>query len=666
VSTFTDTIFITDLLIGGVFTLQLRLSLALSLLVICINWQLMAADLLPRYHFINLATSDNSGINSLMQDDSGMIWAGGSNGLYRVQQNQLQPIRDLPAQTINQLLVIPGQGAWLGGSLGLWRWHRQTDSYQQQPCQPQGGIWQLLPLEHTSGALLALGPDGIWRVEPQQGHCTQEHISGLPAGAKIERLSIFQHRLIIAVREQGLFSCDLPCVQATPFAKTLHQVRFRQLLVHNDLLLAGSHKHGVYQLDGKGDVLRHWHKGDQQQLPVNGVMSLLPDRDQGYWVGLWAGGLVNISANGVKQSHSQFRSSDPTAISGKNIKTLLMTPDGTLYVGHENGVSTLLPGINQYAWIGQQHSEQPGLQQPNVQSLYSEQHGSIWIGTSGAGLYRFDPAVQRLQQFSPDPAADYPFPSNAVWAIRQDPDGSLVLGTSAGVVRLQPQNQQWQLLNGSLPSQDVFRLSIAPDRSIWISMWSGGIAQLTPEGKVSAIWRSKDGLQLDTNHALEISPAGVVFALNEAGLFRQQQSRFTAVSLFAQDLPLQLTSDRQGVIWLLTASGALWSWDDDQQQFSKLQQLDATNDIIQMFRADTTGSSHFWQLSHHQLTGFDGQGKLLRKIPLTGVASQTHINTAAVAGQQMIIGADDGLYIAPLTQQIPTPTMPKPKRFGMR
>ncbi|WP_031565036.1 ligand-binding sensor domain-containing diguanylate cyclase [Rheinheimera texasensis] len=623
-----------------------------------------AVELLPRHRFINLSTSDKSGINSLMQDDNGMIWAAGSSGLYRIEHNQLIKIRDFPVQAVNQLLLNPGQGAWLAGSLGLWRWDRQTDNFSQQECQPPGGLWQLVQPQQHADTMLALGPDGIWQVNTINGRCEHLQLSGLPAQSRVERLSFLHNELIIAVREQGLFRCELPCQQAERFAPELADVRFRALEVYQDSLYAGSHKHGFYQLDSAGKVRRHWHKGQANTLPVNGVMSLLPAK-QGLWAGLWAGGLVEFNAKGEQHSHSSFRPTDPTAISGNNIKTLLTTRDGTLYAGHEYGVSVLLPALKQYQWLGQAQADQPGLRQSNVQALYATEQGDIWLGTSGGGLYRFDHAGETLQRFAPDETGVQHFPSQAVWAIRPDQDGTLLLATSSGVVRLHPDTQQWQLLTSDLPSQDVFRLSIAPDRNIWISMWSGGIAQLNAQGKVEALWRSSDGLQLDTNLAIEISPAGQVFALNTAGLFKLDGNKFSAVDLSGHGKARQLCKDAQGTLWILTDSGVLLRFDDHSGKFQlQLKRADLANGT-ELFAASADGPVSLWLRTKQRLAGIAADGQLLQQITLTGLMPETLLNTARIQGQQIILGAEDGFYIAPL-QQSATPPVPEPQLTGVR
>ncbi|WP_348732354.1 diguanylate cyclase [Rheinheimera texasensis] len=623
-----------------------------------------AAELLPRQRFINLNTSDKSGINSLLQDENGMIWAGGSSGLYRIEHNQLVKIRDFPAQAVNQLLQFSGRGAWLAGNLGLWRWDRQTDNFSQQACQPPGGLWQLVQPQQSTDMMLALGPDGVWRVDPANGSCERLQISGLPANSRIERLSFFHNQLIIAVREQGLFRCELPCQQTHRFAPDLATVRFRTLEVQQDSLYAGSHKHGFYQLDSAGNILRHWHKGIANTLPVNGVMSLL-QAEQSLWAGLWAGGLVEFDHKGQRRSHSSFRPTDPSAIGGNNIKTLLTARDGTLYAGHEYGVSALLPAINQYQWLGQAQADQPGLSQSKVQAVYATGHGDVWLGTSGGGLYRFDPVSNTLQRFAPDESAAQHFPSQAVWAIRPDADGTLLLATSSGLVRLQPDTQQWQLLTSDLPSQDVFRLSVAPDRRIWISMWSGGIARLNAQGKVEALWRSSDGLELDTNLAVEISHAGQVFVLNAAGLFKLDGERFRAVDLSSHGKARQLCKDTTGLLWLLTDEGVLLRWDDNTGKFQQQLKRADLGDATELFAATTSGPVNIWLLAKQQLIGFAADGQLVQQIKLTGLLPNTLLNTARIQGEQLFLGAEDGLYFTPL-QQAKVKPVPQPQLTGMR
>ena len=113
---------------------------------------------------------------------------------------------------------------------------------------------------------------------------------------------------------------------------------------------------------------------------------------------------------------------------------------------------------------------------PNyVFSVYAARDGSIWAGTWGGGVGRYD-GDKWTNYTDKDGLA-----GNIVYSIAQDRSGALWFGTNKGVTRYD--GKTWQQLGKSdgLIDVNVYALAVAPDGNLWAGT-KGGVVRIAPAG----------------------------------------------------------------------------------------------------------------------------------------------------------------------------------------
>ena len=225
-----------------------------------------------------------------------------------------------------------------------------------------------------------------------------------------------------------------------------------------------------------------------------------------------------------------------------------------------------------------------------VYSICEDHTGSIWVGTSFAGIYRFDGT--NVTRYGPDK-----MPLTEVWSIFADSRSNLWVGTSSRGV--------YQFRDGRFASKfDRSRISdrvnaIQEDRHgrIWFGHW-GGLAcyaddQLT---RVDMPWRSDDfevvAIAADRQDRLWLGTKG-------AGLFCLQSGRFTSYTT-ANGLPSNavwsLFVDRSDTLWIGMADGGLSCFRDG--RFVNFTTRDGfAEQTVCHILEDSTG--RFWFTSPH-------------------------------------------------------------------
>ena len=133
---------------------------------------------------------------------------------------------------------------------------------------------------------------------------------------------------------------------------------------------------------------------------------------------LWAGGqrLICISGN----SGSIYPLGPET--SQNQVKSIVQTSDGTIWVGTVTGLNRMLPGQDHFRPVAGITS--------TVRVLHETPDGVLWIGTIGQGIFTIDRG--KLTQTT----APSQLPSNTVLNFLEDNEKNFWIGTQTGMVRL--------------------------------------------------------------------------------------------------------------------------------------------------------------------------------------------------------------------------------------
>ena len=153
---------------------------------------------------------------------------------------------------------------------------------------------------------------------------------------------------------------------------------------------------------------------DRDSVPASSVHAL----DLGAGGRLWVGGyhFFTLSDAGVAEFLLPGGLAD-------NVKSILETRDGAVWVGTVSGLQRRPPGDqSRFAHVETIHT--------TVRSLRQDVEGTVWIGTIGEGMFRYrDGAFSRL-------TAPASLPGNTVLASFEDSERNTWIGTQTGLLRL--------------------------------------------------------------------------------------------------------------------------------------------------------------------------------------------------------------------------------------
>ena len=232
---------------------------------------------------------------------------------------------------------------------------------------------------------------------------------------------------------------------------------------------------------------------DNKGNKVDRIYALTEDGNKNLWIGSMGSGLFSMDLKTGEVTERNLGNTTGLSNNSENymqnnwINTLLYTSDNKLYIGTYNGLSCLDLETNSFIFDeGLNHV----LGHKIVYALHEDADGSIWIGTS-EGLYLKPKGSWELENFSTDDG----LPSNVVCAIHQVDNGNLWLSTHRGISKFNPQDQGFTnfYFNDGLQGNEFNKGAVAIDNQH--SIYFGGIngvsyfdpSQISEQGKVPEI-----------------------------------------------------------------------------------------------------------------------------------------------------------------------------------
>jgi signal transduction histidine kinase/CheY-like chemotaxis protein/ligand-binding sensor domain-containing protein len=213
--------------------------------------------------------------------------------------------------------------------------------------------------------------------------------------------------------------------------------------------------------------------GDRDGLPSNAVVCLAEDRKGYVWAGTQDGavyfnGRVWVTVDMPNRTQSNY------------VHAIIPASDGSVWFGTDYGVHRLSGG----AWTSYDTgSGLPGNYVNCMLETVAPDGTTIWAGTK-AGLARFDgerwagcaEVSNRL--------------TASVLCLANEPDGAVLVGTAAGLVRMRGRAAETVDARSGLPADDVSALLPSTDRAgrafVWVGT-SAGLARLEGRG-VTALY----------------------------------------------------------------------------------------------------------------------------------------------------------------------------------
>lgn len=286
---------------------------------------------------------------------------------------------------------------------------------------------------------------------------------------------------------------------------------------------------GLVRFDGA-----HFTVFDRQntpQLHENSIFCLMVSRDGALWIGTEGGGVV-------RYAQGQFRSwGAQQGLSNEFVRALYQDSTGTIWAGTDNGLMQ---------FQGDRFLRVDGtaaIPTISVHSIYQDRAGRLWVG--GFPLVSIEHRIARRYPLGPE------LSQNMVKSITQTQDGTIWVGTVAGLNAMAPGQDRFQPVKGIATTVRVLRQT--PDGVLWIGTIGQGVFQYN-KGKFTHITAPA---QLPSNTVLNFfeDDEKNFWIGTQTGMLRLTRSAVTIIPFPTQnDADFgTIYQDRDGSFWIASA-----------------------------------------------------------------------------------------------------------------
>lgn len=281
---------------------------------------------------------------------------------------------------------------------------------------------------------------------------------------------------------------------------------------------------------------------------------------------------------------------DQLIINGKpfvaDVRAIEQDSQGFIWFGTSRGLYRY-DGINMKAYI--HDISNPGSLSFNyIYALHEDKKGTLWVGTYGGGLNRYNKDTELFDVYMHEPGNSSSLSNNTITSICEDKDGVLWLGTEGGglnsfnveteeftTYRHDPNN------SNSLSNNIIRGIDHGADGRIWMATFGGGLSVYNPATNEFRNYKNipGDNKSLTDNNCFKVyeDMYGVVWvATYRSGLnrFNKETETFTRFqnekdnpnSISYNEISI-IAEDSNGWLWIGTSGGGVNIFDREKEIF---------------------------------------------------------------------------------------------------
>ncbi len=512
-------------------------------------------------------------VNSLCQDEHGLIWIGTRDGLNRYDGNKItvykQVTGDSTALFGNNIRSLCGDkngNLFMQCKSGVLAFDLKTEKFKT--------------IRRQDVSVIAYGKENLW-------FCSSDSLFTYQPLAK-QPLQFYKLLSGKSTRASALLeTSDRLLYVATNNNGVLVYDRNRKIVKRwniNDVIsfYEDSKKTvwvctrftGLYKIDFSGNITSYQNNpANPESLPDNFVRTICEDDFGNYWIGLLSG-LCKLSSEKDKFTVFKYERQISHGLSNASVWAIINDIQGTLWIGtYFGGIDLYNPKYSIFNYYGSYSNTPNSLSSPVVGRIIGDKNENLWIGTDGGGLNFYNRKTQTIQSIKAN-GAKRGLSSNYIKSLRIDEKrNNLWIGTHlGGLNKLNLNTMQFTTFKydannpKSIPNNNVREIVQHNDTLFLATQNSIGVFDLRTETcstlrfkEVDLSRRELPDLFLDSKNRLWFSYSNNVYAYQlKTGQVKEYNYNNNVLLFF---------EDRKNRLWAGTDGDGIYLFNEKTQQF---------------------------------------------------------------------------------------------------
>jgi signal transduction histidine kinase/ligand-binding sensor domain-containing protein len=526
-------------------------------------------------------------IHSLFKDRSGTLWVGCDHSLDRFDSvtetfTHYQIEAAAPGEVANAVGQISQDRAgllWLATGKGLFRLNPDTGQVIHYVHDPSnsfslGSNEVKCTLEDSSGRFWVVDGDDLEEFDRASGRVRLRVRldKGIHDASLYEdHFGVLWSTYVAPGNGSGLAVLDRPSNRLIPYSlydkesgKGIYGGIMAMLEDQNKTLWFASFGAGLLKFDREHQIFTRYrnHPGDVESLSEDRLISLCEDHEGNIWAGLHA-----KEPNFFRTENSPFMSlsrnqSNPYSLGETFVNAVYEDHEGVLWTGTTGALNRI---DRRSGKSGSYLPPGSGLSN-DIITINEDASGSLWVGTFGGGLSRFDRATGHYKTYLHEPGNPSSLSNNLVSRLLIDHVGTMWITTWNGLDRFDRETDSFVTYKHDKTSSAEAYFNITEDRtgSLWMGSF-GGVNRFDPKTAQFTVYPYKVGdpksLSSDESvNSIYIDHSGTVWVTTQNGLNKFNRERGTFTHYFVKDgLPTNnlscILEDQFGMLWMSTSRG---------------------------------------------------------------------------------------------------------------
>ena len=513
--------------------------------------------------------------SAICEDDHGRLWLGAG---YNFSQF------DSAGDKIVQQLTAPG-ASFLSGDLP-WSffkdhagaiWFGMDDKGILRLFQNLQGLWQFTPFNHNPANKNHLPPSTVFSIQSLDDHHEKILWLGMHGGG-LCRMRLLDDRVVDC--EHFVHDPSNPSSLSSNFVHTVFVDKAGTLWVGTT---GGGLCKLIWNERGKAEFIRYQNDPtDPASLSDDDVWSIYQDRTGMIWVGTNGGGINKFDPQQTGFRHYRQGSANLAGLPNNNVWAFYQDRAGALWIGADSTLLRFNQRLNNaqgnFTHFALPTVTSTDVSRSQVRAICEDRAGTLWIGTVGCGLGKFDRAGGTFTFFTRDSLNPNSLAGNVIYALYGDSLGTLWIGMNSnhggGLAKM------WQEKTRGVQFKNYFSLSNGADgrlewvttihpsrlsRQLWLGTWSKGLLRFDPQ-RESFTRYAPDSTNANSPCSATIfsiyeDSAGAVWLGTDGGGLDKLDpntalvTHYTTRNGLADNVVYAILPDDSGNLWLSTNKG---------------------------------------------------------------------------------------------------------------
>lgn len=450
--------------------------------------------------------SSNS-ITALMKDSNGMLWIGTSNAgvnLYNTASQKFINFKynanDPTSLSNNRVLsMIEGENneVWVGTANGLNRYNptakiftRFKNSANITSSLAGNTIFSLY--KDSSGSLWVGTNNGLDRYDSQ----TRKFIHHQNQPSYANSLS---NNKVYSIYEDS-----------------------------SGILWVGTYGGGLNKYNRQQDRFAYYRydPNDSNSLSSNFIIPILADPlTNNVWIGTDGGGLNLYNPSTGNFTRYLHNPDNSLSLSSNSVISLFIDSQNSLWVGTTRGLDKFDPFTKTFTSYKPIENNEDNLAF-SVFALYEDSKGTFWVGAT-RGLYFFNRNTLTFTQFNPNLSNPETLISDSIYAIHEDKNQNLWVGTLGnGLIKINLNDNAISLYTNqptektSLSNNTVLTIYESRNGVLWFGTHGGGLNRYNPDSNSFTYYTENEGLPNNVIYGILEDEKGNLWLSTNFGLSR--------------------------------------------------------------------------------------------------------------------------------------------------